>query len=408
MSTANDLLSLNGLFKKVYVDKPVNLVPDGVKAIKEIKFVPQAERIGASYNQSITLGMEQGFSYGGDVGTAFALNGAISGNVLQAEVKGHELMLESVVATAAITRSENKEGAFTQATKHIVENMFLSANKRIEHQIFYGQQGLGTVESISGTTVKVDDAEWASGIWSGSNKMKVEFRDASGAVSHGTASVRRVDGSARTVTFDSLPISLVPTDVMWHDGSYGKEFAGLKRILTNQGTLFGISALDHDLWRGQQFNVGGRLNVEAVKRAVSLAADNGLEEGDISLYCSNPAWDDLFSEQVALREYDQSYDPKEAETGFESITIRTQVGKVRVIASTHVKRGDAFLVKTSDCRRVGSQDISFEDPSRPGEFIYTLPTSSGFGMRMYTDQALFCEAPCHQVYLHGITPGAQS
>src|SRR5690606_13889411 len=219
--TSFDFVSANGLFKTIYADKMKDLLPDGVKLVKEVDFVPQAERHGASYNQALCLGMEHGFTYGGSQGQAFSLNGAIAGNVLQAEVRGHEMVLESVISTAAITRSENKEGAFVQATKHVVKNMFFSMNKRLETQCFYGQSGLAVIDSADPVTasVVITDAGWAPGVWSGANKMKVEIRTANGATSRGVAQVKRVDLSTRTITFDALPAGTSATDVLWYEGS---------------------------------------------------------------------------------------------------------------------------------------------------------------------------------------------
>lgn len=403
--TANDLTTMEGLFKKIYAGKEKNLIPDGVKFIKEVDFVPQAERNGSSYNQAVNLGLEHGFSYGGTGGTAFNLNGAIAGNVLQAEVKSNELILQSVISTAAVSRSANKEGAFIQATKHVVKNMFLSTYKRLESQMFYGQTGIGVVDSATLTTVTVKDAEWAPGIWSGGQKMKVEFRDPTGAVSRGTASVKTVDLSTRTLTFESVPPSVTQDDVIWYEGAYGKEFAGMKKVITNNSVLHGIDASQYDLWKGNEYAVNGPLTLDDVEAAVTLAADKGLEEGRIVLYCSTAAWNDLLSEQTARRRFDRSYSPKKAEAGHESLEFHCQVGLIEVMPSTHVKRGEAFIISMDDLKRVGSKDVSFEHPIKGGEYIIDLPNVSGFGLQIYTDQALFCEAPGRNVLLTGITPG---
>jgi hypothetical protein len=56
----NTVGNLNGLFKEVYADKLENLIPDGVKVLKEVKFVPKEKQPGNLYHQPVILGMEHG------------------------------------------------------------------------------------------------------------------------------------------------------------------------------------------------------------------------------------------------------------------------------------------------------------------------------------------------------------
>lgn len=57
---ANTLTSLNGLFKECYADKMQNLIPDGVKLLNMISFVPKESMPGNHYNQPVVLGQEHG------------------------------------------------------------------------------------------------------------------------------------------------------------------------------------------------------------------------------------------------------------------------------------------------------------------------------------------------------------
>lgn len=51
MSTANNLTTLNGLFKEVYADKLEHLIPEGVKVYNLIKFAQRNKQPGNFYNQ---------------------------------------------------------------------------------------------------------------------------------------------------------------------------------------------------------------------------------------------------------------------------------------------------------------------------------------------------------------------
>lgn len=47
----NGLDTLNGLFKHTYSDKIINLIPEGMKLMANIKFLPKEKQTGLAYNQ---------------------------------------------------------------------------------------------------------------------------------------------------------------------------------------------------------------------------------------------------------------------------------------------------------------------------------------------------------------------
>lgn len=56
MATAHDVSTLNGLFKEVYADKLENLIPEGVKLMPRVKFVPRAKQPGNNFHAPVVLG----------------------------------------------------------------------------------------------------------------------------------------------------------------------------------------------------------------------------------------------------------------------------------------------------------------------------------------------------------------
>lgn len=56
MAVANTLSTLNGLFKEAYADKLKELIPDGVKLLNKIKFLPKDKQPGNLYHQPVILG----------------------------------------------------------------------------------------------------------------------------------------------------------------------------------------------------------------------------------------------------------------------------------------------------------------------------------------------------------------
>jgi len=405
MSSSNTFSgSLNALFKETYADKLENLVPEGLKLYKMIKFMAKDKAPGNLYHQPVILGQEHGVTFASSDDDAFALNAPVAGQIKDAQVRGNPIVLRSVLGyTAASRAAQGNAQSFMNATKFLVANMLRSITKKLEICLFYGQMGYGTVASVSSNVITVTTAEWAPGIWSGAENMPLEIRDVAGTTVRGQCTVSSVDLDARTVTVDAMPASVTGTDVIWAKGAYGNEFAGLHKIITNTGTLFNISASSYNLWKGNSYSAGSAsLSFAKINRAIALAVAKGLDQ-DVHVMVNPRTWDDLLVEQAALRKYDSSYSSEKAEAGSKSIKFYGQNGMVAIEPSIYVKEGYAYIICPEDFERVGSTDVTFKRPGQEGEFFRELENSAGYEMRTYSDQALFTCAPGHQVIITAIT-----
>lgn len=400
--SANDLNSLNGNFKETYADKLQNLIPEGVKLLPRIKFAPRPKQPGNFYHAPVVLGMEHGVTYAAPDEGAFNLNPPISGQTKDATVRGYQMLLRSALSYEAAARSMGGgTKAFEDATKFLVESMTRSVSRRLEVELFYGQMGIGTVSgSPSGNVITIATAEWAPGIWVGSENMKIEIRTSAGVL-RGTCSVQSVSMVNRTITVDAVPGSTGNGDVIWFYGAYGKEFAGVHKIITNTGELFGIDASQYSLWSGNSSVASGTLGFDELSDALARAVEKGLE-GSVTAFVNPRTWVDLLNELTAKRQFDSSYKASMGEAGHENITFYSQNGKIEVVSSIFVKEGYAFLLALEDMIRIGSTDVTFRRPGQGDQFFRDLENSAGYELRCYTDQALFCRAPGKQTVVTSI------
>ena len=401
-STANTLENLNGLYKKVYDGKLENLIPDGVKLLNAIKFVRKEKRPGADYNQSVILGMEHGVSFAEPDEGAFALNPPISGVIKQASIRGYHMVLRSAMAFDTMFAADSAgERAFEEATKYIFQAMMDSMSKKLEIRLFYGQSGLATVGSISSNTITIGAGEWAPGIWGGAENMRLEIFDVAGNL-RGDCKVTAVDFDLKKVTVDALPAGVAATDEIYEYGSKGKEMAGLHKIITNTGSLFGISASQYSLWKGNAHAVGGTLDFKKLATGLAKPVAKGLQS-DVTVYVNPKSWADIMTEQAGSRRFDVSYKPASQQNGSESLEFYSQNGKMSIVASIFVKEGFAYAINHDQFLRVGSTDLTFKNPLSNEDFFHLLENNAGVGIRCYTNQALFCTKIGHQLVFTGIS-----
>jgi hypothetical protein len=409
MAQANDVTSLNGLFKQVYADKLENLIPDGKVVINTIPFVSRDRQPGNFYNQPVILGMEHGVTFGNEEDGAFTLEPAIAGSVKNAAVRGYQLVLRSVLSYSAAARAAGGEPkAFEDATKYLVGNMLDSVTKKLEIELMYGQTSYGVVASISGSTITIKDAEFASGIWAGAENMPIEFFAPAGdgisptGAALASTTVVSVDLDAKTVTLAS-GTNVAANQVILHKSAKDKEFAGIHKILANTGSMFGIDAATYNMWKGSEFTASPTsvLTFAILQQAISKGVAKGLDQ-DVTVLVSPTHWDDLLTEQAALRMYDSSHKSDKAENGAKSIAFFSQNGMVEVKPSIFVKEGYSYVLCKEDWVRVGSTDVTFKRPGQGENFFRDLESQAGYELRCYTDQALMCVKPGRSILIKGL------
>lgn len=401
-ASANQYKDMNALFKEVYADKVKELIPDGVKLLNLIDFMAKDKQPGNFYHQPVVLGLEHGITFASSDEDAFNLRPAISGVIKDAIVRGNSAVLRGLIGITAVSRSQGSKQAFMDATKYVVGNMLRSMTKKIEAEMLYGQMGYATVASVAGATVTITTAEWAPGLWAGAEKLPVEIRDSSDAVSRGEVKVSRVDMDLRTVTFDSSLPGVTAGDVLWHAGAHGNEFPGIHKILTqSSGTLFGISVVDFNLFKGNSYPVGGALSFTKVISAAARPVEKG-QEGRLLCLVNPRGWANMNSDEAALRRYDSSYSSEKTKNGSRSLVFYSQNGEIEIQPTIYIKEGYAYLIDLSEWARVGSSDITFKRPGQGEQFFKDSENAAAYELRLYTDQALFCAAPGKNAILTGI------
>lgn len=407
-STPNNTVgNLNGFFKETYADMLENLIPDGVKLLNRIKFLAKDKQPGNLYHQPVILGMENGITFAASDQDAFNLLAPVAGSIKDAQVRGNPVVLQSVLGYTAASRAEGSQAAFESATKYLVANMLRSMARALEVEMFYGQVGYGTVASLGGsgnTVITITTAEWAPGIWAGAEGMPIEIRSADGATSRGNFVLASVNMSARTITVDSNPVSVIATDVIWRKGAYGNEFPGVHYILTlSSGTLFNINVGQYALFRGNQYSANsGALSFTKLTNAAALAVEKG-QDGKLYTLCNPRAWANMLQDQAALRKYDGSYSVEQLKNGSKSLRFYSQNGEIEIEPSIFVKEGYCYMLSLEDWNRVGSSDMTFKVPGQSGEeFFRHLESAAGYQLRLWSDQAVFCSAVGRNVILTSV------
>lgn len=185
--------------------------------------------------------------------------------------------------------------------------------------------------------------------------------------------------------------------------------AGLKKILSASSgdTLYGVSAGPN--FRATQQSVGGALTQSTIYGGlVEVTNARGLGSTDFVLLTSTASHGDLlasFDDEVRWT----GNQPGSKTAGTNAMSITFDGHKVKLVASSKVKQGDAFLFPERYVKRVRTHNnecfYEFAEKDGEGTVPYTtLENKAGIRIRAGVQEALCVGMPsaCH--YFSGITP----
>ena len=420
----NTTSTLDGLFKIVYGEGPVNAIPECSILQGKIKF-RQSERIGKSYNFPVILSSEAGVTYLAAGAGVSTLIDAIAAVLKEASVSANQIIVRGQMDYEAAAKAVGSKAAFQSATELLVQNLMETGSKRLEVAMLYGQSatGIGRIDSSSNvsttkTTCTMLASGWAPGIWAGSEGARVQawkVSDDTAAATTNDFTVYSVDFSNRyvvvtgtaTTGIGELDTSLGSGDCYFtfYGAKTGTstwvEPVGLDKIITNSGSLFGIDAAVYSLWSGSSFSFGSAAaTVAKILNMVGMAVSKGglMEEADVLL--SPKTYMNLAGTMTDLRRDGMS---KEGVGGFESISLMGPNGKLNIVPHPMIKEGECFAGPMKRCKRIGSQEFSFETPGRKGELFLHVPDKNAYELRLYGAQAIVCEQPAKFVKGTAIT-----
>jgi hypothetical protein len=404
--------TLTGLFKDVYEDKIVNLVPESSVLQKKVKFVENDKREGRLLHQPVLLALPTGMTFG--VG-AVALNNPIASTMGDAQIAGAGMTLaDRITYDVAAKAASGGTRAFVEATELIVDALTQSMSKFIEIELMWGSSAQGTlgqtlVHTGAGTvaSLTIDLAEWSAGIWSGMENINIDVYNAGVLVNTNAAiTVTSVAVATRVIT-----VSGNATDITAINGlngtelqlfpylAFGQEMQGFYNILSNTGTLFNINAATYALWQSNTYSaLSTALNFGKVQSAVAQATARGLME-DVTVFVNPTTYSNLITSQAGARRYDSSYKKAELENGTESLCFYGPNGKIEIVSHIFMKQGYAFILPLKRCQRTGATDLTFTLPGMPGEFFLQLPGFTAYELRCYTLQAAFLNSPAKAVLI---------
>jgi len=419
---AATITELGGLFKTRYAKTFAEVRADITKLIDAIAF-SKAEKIGEVYKQPVALTHAHGITYLAPSSGRTALRASVPPVIGTAEVDSYSTVISNEVTYDALSKGLTGDVTYKSTIDYTVTESMNSLAKRLEIAILYGQTGLGKTSSSSNvdtthTIITLTTATWASQLWGGmEGGCPIQVWSSVGALtSSGADSIFTIDAVSvenRTITVAGTTTGITALDIAIGAGtcdiyfdtartsaSVWREMIGIDKIITNAGTLFGISAATYNMWKGNSYSVGGALTLKKVMDGLALPIAKGLDE-KVTLYVNDRTFSGLVSDEAALRTYGAS-DLSDGKNGFRAIRFYCGATEVEVVPYSLVKEGEAFALPLKKLKRIGSADISFDNPFGDPEVFTKVQGYNTYEYQGWTDQQIYIETPAKCLKYTGI------
>lgn len=416
----NDATSLGGDLFINYSDKITRLVPDNVAPILSLfPFAPGAEYLGKYFAQPVSLAVENGISISSGGYTTFAP--ASAGSVDQAMVKAYLLYNRAIITDDIIAMTaKGRKVAAMDASALVMKNLGVGFKRAQADNCLYGGVSRGIVSTANNTTkvvVMTQKSFAAGGFWGANNKL-FDIFSADGTGLRGTFRLIGTNIGTFSVTFDTTSdlSQVVSTDQIWPTGAAIANSAGTGVTVneaigyaaiqaTQTGSLF---SLTNSMYRGNYIDAttltdnSGKPSFDLLN-AVSVTLSNKGNVGDMKVLMCNEAWGLSNDDLAAKRFWNQNSTPDAATKGFNAITYLTQTGKITLIGSPWIKRGDMFFFPDDgSVRRIGAYDAQLGGAENDNNALRALPGSNSYEMWMGAITAVFTDNPGAGAYLYNV------
>ena len=291
--------------------------------------------------------------------------------------------------------------------------MMESASHRIEHQMIYGGQGLGILNGAPSSPsageylLTINAASW-SAVFVGQEGALMDLHVVNTSATRNLAAnpltILEVDTDNKQILVScstDLTVASVAGDYLYFRSAYANEMVGLKSVVSNTGTLYGISGANYSLWKGNSHPVGAaNLTLKKIYDGLAKPVNKGLME-DVVVLVSPATFATQANDEASLRRYNAARGT--AENGFEAIKYFGLNGMIEVIPHPLVREQEAIGFPIKKAERIGATDITFKTPGKGDEMFQQLHDQTGYECRLYSEQSIFLPCPAKGILFTGIS-----
>lgn len=423
-----DLARLSGIFKTRYADKLANALPAFALLQEEFPYDSKHE-LGKDFKQPIRTQLPHSHTFiaPGAANEVPTLKDIDASKFVEAVIQPSMHIGRAGISYRALYSGNGEKAAFTNRADQEVEGLWESSALSLELELLYGQDqdGLGIVETDSGTDQVITKATWIPGLWQllvGAT-VQVQLPTTPFTIRSGAAvKVTSFNPATRTVTLDADPVSTAGDAIYLSgyrnaDGTYNG-MPGLITWLKAAATLAGINPATNPQWKAHSVAAGGELTFDTILEGCAESSVRGMM-GKMKAFVNPFAWNDNVSDLTAVTRRSQK-DIQKLEHGGSKIVFHTATGIVEIEPHPLMRGGIAAVVPAGadgpdddwekgrgSYKRIGATELQFvsEGTSAGGKnmaYFFHRENQPAVEIRTIYDQTLYSPKPNRGFLITGI------
>lgn len=341
----------------------------------------------------------------------------------QAQALSYEVDVHEETPWVVLSRLEG-EAAIEDYFLLLETAMMRVGKTRHEIDILFGQQALGTVESVGGSaaagTITFTAATYRSGLFWALGPGATMDAFTSTTKNNATAIVlvgvsRTVDRTINITCGGTIGSEIAAADTIWLEGSWdGTTFNQMPGLVTQAanvtGTSLGLSAATYPNWGGNTDSVGGPMTSDVLEAYLGELRNRD-QEGKLTAYMPETVWRQVFEEVQGMRYIDSSYSPTKQKIGNQEVEYTTnRFNNVELVVHPLLGDQEMLVLKDSSTTRIGSRDVMFGlpislggNPSDPKPGILQITGTNAGEAYVTVDAGVVLREPASSYSLTGIS-----
>lgn len=417
---------ISNYLKVQYLNKGLqDFRPKNTPLMTGVPFVGTKEKAGSQLEWPVITSYEHGFTALGQGGDSYAsLVSPTSVANRKALVKPYSFCGRTFVDQTSISRASGSEQSFVEILNYKIENLQKSSVLMLEQSLLTGQLGFGvcasgteadgTHDGITFTDgvfttggksyLKIAKARYAEHFWVGSEGMPIQVWNGNTEVgSNLTIETYSVEGEWIKLGQDIGVANVQGFSIFRKGFKNGAEFnegPGLFKIMrqaNGSGSLFNINSDTTPLWQVNQVDCGAAaLSFTKVAQGVAKAEGRGLSES-LTLHVHPVTFASLMPDFNTIKDAGTAYKSRiftdknqvmSLEHGMASIVFHIGSVMVKIVSNPFIWKGEALGIADGELRRIGSTDLTYDQPSEQGKYWHRLENSTAYELRNFADMAL--------------------
>lgn len=392
---------------------------------KRAKYRDDLKPLGKSYLIPVVTQPPNGVTYLGKDSTASSLLAGRPMQVQEAEAFSYELDAMEQTPWPVLERQKGGQQSVDAYLNILMLFLKRTCLTRKEVSMLLGQNGLGTVESVTDhttyATIVFTAATWRGGLWWMLGPGATLDAFTSTTKNNGTAALVLigVNPTARSidVTYSgTLGSEVAAADVIYPEGAYnGTTHFDMPGLLVQNantsGTMLGLSASTYVNWAANAATVGGIFTEDAEEYYLGMLRNRGQGEGKLTVYLPEPTWRDRVAAHSAKRVFDDSYSPNKQTAGEEGFDYSTKrYGRVEHELHPFLADSEVMMQVDENTIVVGSRNARLGIPSRLGssggaeeDNLLQVPTTNYAESYASYDLGVVQRMPSSAMVLTGVT-----